>query len=430
MKIALAAVTVAAYFAGAATQTTPLKTLAAANGKYFGCAITLSESQNTSLAGLTTSECSLTTPGNEMKWDATEPQQNVFTFTSGNAIVTFAQTNGLSIRGHNLVWHSQLPSWVTNGAWTNATLQAAMVNHITNVVSNYKGRVVHWDVVNEPFNDDGTYRQNLFYTNIGPGYIAIALQAARAADPNAKLFLNDYNLDYPGPKLNAMVSLVKSLKAQGVPIDGIGSESHLIVGQVGSYAQALTTLATAGVSVAVTELDIRTATPETAAASAQQQADYRTVVAACVATATCLGVETWGISDASSWIPSTFAGYGAALPYDANFKPKSAVAGIVAGFGASVAETSSSTFAVAANTAQTSAAIGPATKTQTSTSVKKTSSILSTMAVVINDAVTTQTSSQACSAKYFQCGGKTYRGPTCCTASTCTYQNPYYSQCL
>ncbi|KAJ3352195.1 hypothetical protein HDU83_008246 [Entophlyctis luteolus] len=382
-------------------QSTPLKTLAASKGKYFGCAATLSETQTSSIAALMKTECSLTTPGNEMKWDATEPSQGTFTFANGDAVVAFAEANNLSVRGHNLVWHSQLPSWVSSGTWTNATLQAAMVNHITNVVSHYKGKVIHWDVVNEPFNDDGTFRQTIFYNTIGPQYIAIALQAARAADPNVKLFLNDYNLDYSGPKANAMVSLVKSLKAQGVPIDGIGSESHLIVGSVNSYAAALTTLASAGVSVAITELDIRTTTPETAAASAQQQTDYQTVVAACVATSACLGVETWGITDASSWIPSTFSGYGAALPYDANYQPKPAVTGIVSGFGGSAA----------------SITTGAVVKTTSTTTVAAKTSA-------------TSAASGSCSALYGQCGGLYWTGPECCTASTCKYSNAWYSQCL
>ncbi|KAJ3209404.1 hypothetical protein HDU83_008193 [Entophlyctis luteolus] len=403
-------------------QSVPFKTLAAAKGKYFGCAATLSETQNSSIAALMKSECSLTTPGNEMKWDATEPSQNTFTFADGDAVVAFAQANNMSVRGHNLVWHSQLPTWVSSGTWTNATLQAAMVNHITNVVSHYKGKVIHWDVVNEPFNDDGTYRQTIFYDTIGPQYIAIALQAARAADPNVKLFLNDYNLDYTGAKANAMVSLVKSLIAQGVPIDGIGSESHLIVGSVNSYAAALTTLASAGVSVAITELDIRTTTPETTAASAQQQTDYQTVVAACVATSACIGVETWGITDASSWIPSVFSGYGAALPYDANYQPKSAVTGIVLGFGGSTASATTTTAAKATSTTTTTVK----TSTTTTAAAKTTTSTTATSAKTS----ATTAASGSCSALYGQCGGSNWTGPTCCVSSTCKYSNAWYSQCL
>ncbi|KAJ3126706.1 hypothetical protein HK100_010106 [Physocladia obscura] len=320
----------------AIAQTTPLKTLASRVGKYFGCEIGQEALSDTQLTALTAAQCSVTTPENEMKWDATEPSQGVFTFTAGDAIVSFAAANGISVRGHNLVWGSQLPSWVTNTAWTNATLIAAMTNHITNVVTHYKGKVIHWDVVNEPFNGDGSYASDVFYNTIGSEYIPIALKAARAADPNVKLFINDYNLDYSSAKLTAMVNLVKSLHARGIPIDGIGSESHLIVGNVSpsGYASTIAQMAGAfpGALVAITELDLRMPTPASAANLAQQETDYYSVVSACVQYSACIGVETWGISDKYSWISSTFSGYGAALPYDANFNPKSAVTGIVNGF--------------------------------------------------------------------------------------------------
>src|SRR5579863_800317 len=104
------------------------------------------------------SEFNILTPENQMKFDVTEPEQNTFSFTAGDMHVQFAQANGMTVHGHNLVWYNQLPSWVTNTTWTAAQLTAVMNNHIDNVVGHYKGKVALWDVVNEAFNDDGTLR--------------------------------------------------------------------------------------------------------------------------------------------------------------------------------------------------------------------------------------------------------------------------------
>src|SRR5262249_8554808 len=132
------------------------------------------------------------TPENEMKWDTTEPNQGQFNFGSADQIVNFATTNNETIRGHNLVWHSQLPGWVNSVPM--AQVQTVMTNHINGVAGHFKGKLTAWDVVNEPFNDDGTFRNDIFFQAMGQGYIATALRAAHQADPAAKLYLNDFNI--------------------------------------------------------------------------------------------------------------------------------------------------------------------------------------------------------------------------------------------
>ncbi|KAG6876679.1 hypothetical protein C0992_012112 [Termitomyces sp. T32_za158] len=133
---------------------------------------------------------------------------------------------------------------------------------------------------------------------MGESFVPIALQAARAADPNAKLYINDYNIEGTGAKSTAMVNLVKSLKASGVPIDGIGVQAHLIVGEVPTTLQAnLEQFTALGVEVAITELDIRMTLPETAALREQQQKDYQTVIAACKAVSGCIGITIWDYTD-------------------------------------------------------------------------------------------------------------------------------------
>ena len=106
-----------------------------------------------------------------MKWDSIEPQPGTFSFTGGDAIAALAKANNQILRCHTLVWHQQLPLWVTNGTWTAATLTAALQNHITNEVTHYKGQCAHWDVVNEALNDNGTFRESVFFRVIGPDYI-------------------------------------------------------------------------------------------------------------------------------------------------------------------------------------------------------------------------------------------------------------------
>ena len=159
----------------------------------------------------------------------------------------------------------------------------------------------------------------------GPAYIADALTTAHAADPTAKLYLNDFNIEGMGTKSNAMFSLVQSLKQQGVPIDGVGFESHFILGQVPSTMQAnMARFAALGVDVAVTELDDRIQLPASSANLTQQASDFSAVVNNCLAVSRCVGVTQWGIGDADSWIPGAFSGMGAATMYDQNYQPKPA----------------------------------------------------------------------------------------------------------
>jgi endo-1,4-beta-xylanase len=311
----------------------PLRDLAAAKGKVIGTAVTGSKLTGTygDLAG---TQFNSLTPGNAMKWGSVEPTRGSYNWAEADQIVNFAEAHAQQVRGHTLVWHSQNPSWLTNGTWTPAQLSQLLNDHIALEVGRYKGRLAAWDVVNEPFNEDGTYRQTLWYNGLGTGYIAQALTAARAADPAAKLYINDYNVEGVNAKSTALYNLVKSLKEQGVPIDGVGLQAHLIVGQVPSTLQQnIQRFADLGVDVAITELDIRMTLPSDSAKLTQQAADYKAVMNACVAVARCVGVTVWGFTDSDSWVPSTFPGQGAATPYDENYAPKPAYHAIAEALG-------------------------------------------------------------------------------------------------
>jgi len=312
---------------------TPLRDLAAAKNKVIGTAVTGSKLTGTygDLAG---TQFNSLTPGNAMKWGSVEPTRGSYNWAEADQIVNFAEVHGQQVRGHTLVWHSQNPGWLDNGTWTQAQLSQLLNDHIALEVGRYKGRLAAWDVVNEPFNEDGTYRQTLWYNGLGTGYIAQALTAARAADPAAKLYINDYNVEGVNAKSTALYNLVKSLKEQGVPIDGVGLQAHLIVGQVpATLQQNIQRFADLGVDVAITELDIRMTLPSDSAKLTQQAADYKAVMNACVAVTRCVGATVWGFTDSDSWIPSTFPGQGAATPYDENYAPKPAYHAIAEALG-------------------------------------------------------------------------------------------------
>ncbi|EMD33932.1 glycoside hydrolase family 10 protein [Gelatoporia subvermispora B] len=319
---------------GSTSTVNGLNALAKTQGKlYFGSATDNPELTDTAYTAILDNNMMFgqLTPGNSMKWDATEPEPGTFTFSGGDQIADLAQANGQLLRGHNCVWYSQLPSWVTSTTWNATGLTAAIERHVSTVVGHYKGIPYAWDVVNEPFNDDGTFRSDVFYDTLGESYITIALNAARAADPNAKLYINDYNIEGTGAKSTAMQNLVKSLQAAGTPIDGVGIESHLIVGEVPTTMQEnLEAITALGVEVAITELDIRMTLPETAALLDQQKTDYQTVISACIAVEKCVGMTVWDYTDKYSWVPSTFSGQGDACPWDENLVRKPAYDGIVA----------------------------------------------------------------------------------------------------
>jgi endo-1,4-beta-xylanase len=300
--------------------------LAQEHGKYLGSATDNPEFTDAAYLKILGSEFNAITPGNAMKWYATEPQQGVFDWTAADQIVNFARKHHERIRAHTLVWHSQLPDWLNNGTWTADQLRAILKKHITTEVRRYRGKVYSWDVVNEAFNEDGTYRQTLWYNTLGPGYIADALRWAHEADPHAKLYVNDYNIEGIGPKSDAYYNLVKSLKAQHVPIDGVGVQGHLALqfGFPANVQENLQRFADLGVDTAVTELDIRMLLPSDDTKLATQATWYGDVTKACLAVRRCVGITIWDYTDKYSWIPGFFTGEGAATPYDENLQPKPA----------------------------------------------------------------------------------------------------------
>lgn len=311
----------------AVAQETTLGQLAAAQGRYFGSATDSSQlSNDPSYTAILGSEFHQITPENAMKWEVTEPQRGQFDFTGADQIVDFAQQHNQTVRGHTLLWHSQLPGWLTDGNFTADELNQILQNHITTVASHFAGELTAWDVVNEPFNEDGTLRDSMWLQKLGPDYIADAFRWAYQADPTAKLYINDYNVEGINAKSDAMYDLVSSLKQQGVPIHGVGIQTHLSTqyGFPTSLRQNIQRFADLGLDVAITELDVRMALPADDQKLAQQATYYADVTEACLAVSRCVGITVWQYTDKYSWVPDVFSGEGAACPYDENLQHKPA----------------------------------------------------------------------------------------------------------
>jgi len=303
-----------------------LRGLAAPFGLRIGSAINADTlARSTAYRSIAAQQFSTVTPENEMKWSAVEPVQGKYTWSDADALVAFAQRNDQLVRGHTLVWYKQLPAWLTAEAATltpDAT-RAILKKHIFDEVKHFKGKIWQWDVVNEAFDDKGNLRDNLWLQKLGPGYIADAFRWARAADPKALLFYNDYDLEFSGAKSNAVFALIKKLKGEGVPIDGVGFQTHLDTRfGVPGLRQNLQRFADLHLDVAETEVDVRTPLPVTSEAQAAQVAEYTDALQACVAVRRCVSFTVWGFDDGTSWVPTTFTGEGAADLYDANLQPK------------------------------------------------------------------------------------------------------------
>ncbi|HCY42899.1 MAG TPA: 1,4-beta-xylanase [Prolixibacteraceae bacterium] len=218
----------------ASVQTKAQKTLGeATKGKFlFGVAVNMPQVNGTNPVEteLIAKEFTTIVGENCMKPQPIQPEENKYNWVDADKLVAFGEKNNQVVTGHVLIWHSQVGRWMFQDAEGKdvapEVLKERMRQHIFNVVGRYKGRVKGWDVVNEAFEDNGKYRNSKFYQILGKDFIKYAFQFAHEADPNAELYYNDYNVE-KAAKCDAIVELVKELRAAGCRIDAVGSQSHM-----------------------------------------------------------------------------------------------------------------------------------------------------------------------------------------------------------
>ena len=309
------------------TDATSLRTYAGKNGKLIGTAISTWKTditnENLAITKEIGKQFSLLVAENEMKFDALEPSRGQFNYSGADNLVNFARRHQMTVRGHTLAWHSQLPTWVSSDGkkndqnWSRAEALSILENHITKVVNHFKGKVVEWDVVNECLDDDQTtvrtnpdsydLRQSVWTRAIGEDFIDSAFVYAHRADPNALLFLNDYGVELQGKaKSSAFYNLAMRLKRSGIPIDGVGLQCHFSVGDVDSVKleNTIRRFAAAGLRCIITELDM--GIPSTSEKDLEEQArNYRVITDIVLNNDNCPYLVIWGVKDNDSWRDSS-----------------------------------------------------------------------------------------------------------------------------
>ncbi len=232
---------------------------------YFpiGVAVSAHDLSNSAEVNLILQQFNSLTPENDMKWGVIHPADSVYNWKNADIIVDFAQKHGLRVRGHNLCWHEQNPSWLFKGADGNQVTKQVLLkrlkDHINTVVKRYKGKIYAWDVVNEAIDDDSTkfLRNSLWYRICGDDFIIKAFEYAHEADPNAVLFYNDYNTERP-EKRERVYKLLKKLVEAKVPINAVGIQAHWSIYEpaANDLIKTIKRFSSLGLKVQVTELDI------------------------------------------------------------------------------------------------------------------------------------------------------------------------------
>lgn len=320
---------------------TPLREYASRAGVSIGVAVNQYvyslDNANDPKPATVSAQFNLVEAENEMKIDATQPSRGDFTLDRAWNLINFANSHDIDVRGHVLVWHQQVSSWISSDgkkndkSWTSAQLTEIMRDHINGVAGGLKGRVREWDVVNECLDDDQSVvwsnpsayklRGSVWYNVIGEEYIEQAFRMAHEVDPDALLFINEYGAEFMGqPKSEAYYNLIKRLVEKGVPIHGVGFQCHFNSGSIDAHKlrENIRRYSELGLICAVTELDIVQTAPSAPDAALRQAEDYCAVVSAALSEDNCRTILIWGLSDPDSWRENN------PLLYDGAMAPKEA----------------------------------------------------------------------------------------------------------
>jgi endo-1,4-beta-xylanase len=315
-----------------------LREAADRDGILIGTAVRPPQLSEPAYASTLAREFNIVEAEDAMKWWILRPDQATYDFRQGDEVVRFAQAHQMKVRGHCLVWGRYNPDWLTQSHFTTQQLSQLLQEHITRVMQHYAGQVFAWDVVNEALDENGAVRDSLWYNQPGIGlsgqgkdYIEQVFRWAHKADPHALLFYNEAEGEGLNRKSDAIYAMVKDFKRRGAPIDGVGLQLHVpaLDADIPAIAANIARLAALNVQVHITELDVSLPVNANGLPRPEdltRQADvYRGIVRACLNSAGCTAIQTWGFTDKYSWIGSHSRGArGHALPFDRAYAPKPA----------------------------------------------------------------------------------------------------------
>jgi len=247
------------------------------------------------------SEFNIVTTENSVKWGQLNPEPNQWRWDAFDREMQFAHTHQLLLHGHTLVWHRQLPAWIKELPLHK--VEGVMLDYISHVVGRYGAHVPVWDVVNESFEENGTFRQSVWYQALGEGYIEKAFRQAHLTSPQSRLIYNDYDVAWEGPKADAMYQLVTRLLADGVPVHGVGFQMHVDsnFNRYDSVQRNFQRFADLGLEIFITELDVSTPDGDGSNHDANQATVYRDILSLCLAQPACKALQVWGLTDRYSW---------------------------------------------------------------------------------------------------------------------------------
>jgi endo-1,4-beta-xylanase len=295
-----------------------LKAHAAARGLLTGCAVNANLfREDEGFRSLLAQQYSILVPENCLKWNILRPTADTYSFVDADSLVAFAEDHKMKVRGHNFVWHEAIPGWFA-GTVTKDNAKKFLIDHIQTVGGRYKGKIHSWDVVNEAIwipdgRPDGLRSSSPWFQLLGPGYIDLAFKTAREADPTALLTYNDYGIEYDNDeeakKRGALLALLRRMKADNVPLDALGIQSHLHAVSKDGFSKSLQELTNGakalGLQVFVTELDVNddaVATEDIPERDKVVADVYRNYLTAALDGPEVKAVLTWGASDKNSWL--------------------------------------------------------------------------------------------------------------------------------
>lgn len=275
------------------------------------------------------------------KFYALHPAIDRYTFAKADAIVSFAEQNNMKVHGHTLIWGKDEPTWLKNFHGDKAAWENLLRDHITTVLTHFKGKVESWDVVNEAIADNGTFKDCIWYRKLGPDYVLKAFQYAHEADPSVKLFINDYGQEFGGKKMNTLLSLIDQARAKNITIDGMGFQLHTVLRiEVPKITNSFALAAKKGLLVHISEMDVSVRYQKPAMFDFTDELDqkqgevikgivmgYLSVVPKNLQ----FGITTWGVSDKTSFFNKGYANSDHDYPllFDKNYKPKQAYRGFL-----------------------------------------------------------------------------------------------------